>query len=224
MISHWPNPLHPVDDIREKILVRTLKLPATVLQQDLVDHVTGRIRTQEEFEAFRPSFYRTHLAPRFCAYIGARALRLKFLEPMLHELEMALACCEYAKAPVPKPLANLLQRALAHCDCFDELRAAERRLDTERSEHRRRGGKARQAKLDCARTRVARLIRVLAPTAGWRREADAARCVEARLIAFVKRRQLSMVCEEHLRRTIVRWIRKHPAVRAAYLATRRDQA
>lgn len=224
MISdRWPNPLHPVDDIREAILVRTVELPLTAFQQDLVDHVAGRVRTQEEFNAYRPSFYGTHLAPRFSAYTDARALRFKFLEPMLHELEMALACCEYATAPVPKPLAYILQRALAHCHVFDELRALERRLESERAEHRRRGGKARQAKLDCARFRAARLILVRALAGGWKSEAEAARAIEPGLIAFIKRRRLSMICEEHLRRTIVRWIRKHPIVRAAYLATRRDQ-
>lgn len=220
-VAHWPSPYFPVGDVSEEVLVRTLELPLLVSQDELVAHVRGRIRNRADFNAFQPSFFLTYLEPELTAVTAPRRAQAKTLRAMLHELEMALACCEYLKAPAPKPVRELLDRALAHCSRFDELRAEERRLESKRSEDRRRGGKARQARLECVRLRAARLIRVQAPAAGWRTEAEAARAIEPRLIAFVKSRRLSLVCESNLRRTIVRWIRHHPIVRAAYGKHRR---
>lgn len=219
--AHWPDPYFPVSDVSEEVLVRLPELPEAVFQHDLVLHVAGRIRNREDFNAFQPSFFRMHIEPKLTAAAGVRSARGKAQEAMLYELEMALACCEFAKAPEPKPLREVLERALVHCSRFDELRAEERCLETKRSEDRQRGGKARQAKLECVRLRAARLIRAHAPVGGWCTEAEAARAIEARLIVFIKSRRLSLVCESNLRRTIVRWIRHHPIVRAAYGKHRR---
>lgn len=115
-------------------------------------------------------------------------------------------------------LEQVSDRAKAQCEPFDELRM-ERRRELDRQEARRRGGHARHARNDCARARAARLIWVMAPAGGWTKPAHAAGVIEARLVTFITARRLSIVCESNLRRTIVRWIFKHPRVSAAYLAT-----
>jgi hypothetical protein len=85
-----------------------------------------------------------------------------------------------------------------------------------KTEARRRGGRARHARNDCACRRAARLIRVMAPAGGWTSAAQAARLIEPKLVVFIKGRRLSLVCEQSLRRTIVRWINNRPVVRAAF--------
>lgn len=94
-------------------------------------------------------------------------------------------------------------------------------MNNEIREARAKGGRARQAKLDCARRRAARLILVTAPRDGWRNEWAAARGVKSRLTQFAKGRRLSLVCEDNLVRTIVRWIRGYGPCSRAYAATRR---
>ncbi len=79
-------------------------------------------------------------------------------------------------------------------------------------------GLARHQKNDCARRRFARLLRVMQPKDGWSSPAQAAWLIERKLIPFIQARRLSIVCDANLRRTLVRWVRKHPIVQAAYLA------
>lgn len=79
-----------------------------------------------------------------------------------------------------------------------------------------KGGLACQARKDPARRRGARLLLIMAPPGGWSSPAEAARAIEPHLVKFIKDRHISLVCEGSLRRTIVRWIKKHPVVRAAF--------
>lgn len=218
--AQHPNLYCPIRDVMWEIMSRQRLLSVTVFQEELVVHVAHRIHTQEDFAEYRPSFFREVLEPKLRFALEDRYADFAILEALLFELEMAFACCRYARAPFAKPIRELILRALAHCVRFDEIRQEERRLEAKLTEDRRRGGKARQAKLECARQRAARLILVTAPAGGFQKESQAAHAIETRLAAFVKRRRLAMTCEASFRRTIVRWIHQHPSVRAAYLASR----
>lgn len=200
-----------VEQVTREVLARLQHLPVAV--------------SPEEFKSHRlaGTFFRTVLGPKLSQLRGFRAAKLELVEAMVLELEWALAYCDHAKARVIKPLRDLLERAPTHCRRFDELHAELQRFEAKEKEDRRRGGLERQAKLECARRRAARLILLLARNGRPRSEAEAARMIEPRLITFVRRRRLAMTCDVNFRRTIVRWIHQHPAVREAYLSARKKK-
>lgn len=140
------------------------------------------------------------------------------------KLTAAVRCCLAAREPCAKPLLNLLDQAIEYCYAVDALRAQLARQALERHAARVKGGKERHERNRCAWVRAARLILVHAPEAGWKDEAQAARIIESRLAGFVTSRRLTLVCEGNFRRTIVRWIRTRPIVRAAFEQSRRPPA
>lgn len=140
------------------------------------------------------------------------------------QLASAVVCCHAAKEATEKPLRTLLLQALEHCRAVDDMRAhlASHLRDSHAA--RVKGGKARHEANRCAWVRAARLISVHRPEAGWKDAAQAARIIEPRLARFVASRRLTLVCESSFRRTIVRWIRNRPIVRAAFEQARRPPA
>ena len=108
---------------------------------------------------------------------------------------------------------------MKHHHRFDEVQDEQYRRQMQSSAHWVKGGFACQAQKEPARRRCARLVYVVSRACRYKCPADVARAVEPRLAAFIRDRQISLVCGDNLRRTIVRWIHNHPAVHAAYLTT-----
>jgi hypothetical protein len=139
----------------------------------------------------------------------------------LHLLEQAIRACETALAPRPKNFRACLEDAVELLHRFDHRKTVFEKQRLAAAESRVRGGRARQAKLEPARRRAARLLLVNAPRGGWDSPAQAARTIEPHLAAFIVRRRMSMT---GVRRTIVKWIASHPDVSAAYRRCHRPTA
>jgi hypothetical protein len=208
------NPPFPFNLVFVDVAERLPHLPAAVFRGELLDHVAAEAAIALTLENYPPTYYVKHFAPQF----GRRPLAMtSTLEALLYELEMAAACCFFAEGATGAAVRKILKRALTHCQRFDDIHAEERHKRAKRNLDRWRGGKARHARNECVRLRAARLVWTQAPAGGWKTPAQAASAIEAHLIPFVNARRRSIVCGCSFRRTIVRWIQNHPAVRAAYL-------
>lgn len=223
--SHITAALFPVSQVLELIDLRLRRLNIDgVSLTDLRQHVRTRQSHLNEAASAQHSaeglYFQASLANRLRPRSPSARCHRSFVKDALSLLESAVQVCERARAPQPKPLRLLLEEALDLCRQFDKVEKLHEGRQRACTAGPVLGGFARQAKLEPARRRTARLLLVKAPPEGWDDPAHAARTVEPGVAAFVRSRQLNMWGQ---RRTIVRWIRKHPAVRAAYLATRRDQ-
>jgi len=83
-----------------------------------------------------------------------------------------------------------------------------------------RGGKACQLRKEPARHYAAHLIRKLAPPEGFRDQRHVVHVILELLVEFIRQHSIALVPEEHLPRTVIRWIRDHPDVHAAFEETR----
>lgn len=213
------DPYSPVTQILKEIEVRLDSLRVGVTLAALRHHLWREYEAEDPDAATDRSYFQCYLTSQFEGKGRNARVHGVCVQRCLSVLEWAIIACELALMPRPKPLRELLNGARQGCARFDEIMADCEQKRAASKAHRCRGGKARHAVNDCARLRAARLVLVMARSGGWLTEAHAARTIEPRLVAFIKARRLSIVCEDHLRRTIVRWIKNHPAVRAAYLAT-----
>jgi hypothetical protein len=207
------DPFMPVNSVWREISARLQLLPFPVFVDEFRDHVAHIVGACEDLEKFIPTF--------FDATFGVHANHVRrpkgpmacHAKRMLRELELAAAYCVAAKAQKPKPLRSYLCAAMFHCAQVDAL-------DAKFRADRKRGGDNLDTKNNAVRIRTARLIYVLAPAGGWRDVSEAARAVEERLTDFIKqRRRFSMGWGDSLRRTIRHWIRTHPLVSPAFMAT-----
>jgi hypothetical protein len=169
------------------------------------------------------SFYEKVIVSELASKPRLTQKTVRMLEAMLFELETGLRSCFHSTTASSLHRGAFLDYAELHVRRFDNIFEKHQRDRLGLTEGRRKGGKARHAKNDSARRRAARLLMAMKPEGGWTHPALAARHIEPRLIAFIKKRKLGIVCEDHLRRTIVRWILNFPPVRSAYQATRREQ-
>jgi hypothetical protein len=213
------DPFTPVNEVLVAVRARfdLLNLPASF--------AALRLHALAEASAFNknsashvPTFFGLHLAHHVDGTNPAAAQRRKNLRRMVDHLEAATVLCIRACAAIPKPLRLILEDAAEHCRSFDALLNDEGGRQERRHTACVQGGKARQARLDPARRRAARLILACAPPTGWRSQWHAARTIKPRLVTFIRARRINLTIEDSLERSIVTWIRNLDFVRAAYEA------
>ena len=190
--------LTPVYAVEQKLFARYQQLPLEAPFIEFRTHVDQALAPWIDQPAswspdcIEPSYFATKIAPHL---VGSNALNKRWLRKqaeLVDPLERGLACCRFARQPVPKPLVNLLAQASDFCNLFDAHVARHASQAQAGRACRARGGHERHRDHRYLVSQIPELLARLAPLEGWKNKTHAAETVGAHLCALGQEKRFSV--------------------------------